>query len=115
VFYVEDESVAVGDHLIVGRGIGYQQRLGAELAASGLDADPGAWYLERFQMVMVWPYDDQCRLIGEDLWEFDDAEHALIKLDPADVLTVAQAAGLLAPLIKPLPRFDESLRPGAGA
>ena len=27
VFYVEDESVAVGDHLIVGRGIGYQQRL----------------------------------------------------------------------------------------
>ena len=28
VFYVEDESVAVGDHLIVARGIGYQQRLG---------------------------------------------------------------------------------------
>ena len=113
VFYVEDESVAVGDHLIVGRGIGYQQRLGAELAASGLDADPGAWYLERFQMVMVWPYDDQCRLIGEDLWEFDDAEHALIKLDPADVLTAAQAGELLAPLIKPLPPFDAGccLRP----
>jgi hypothetical protein len=109
VFYVEDESVAVGDHLIVGRGIGYQQRLGAELAASGLDADPGAWYLERFQMVMVWPYDDQCRLIGEDLWEFDDAEHALIKLDPADVLTAAQAGDLLAPLIKPLPPFDARL------
>jgi hypothetical protein len=39
VFYVEDESVAVGDHQIVGRGIGYQQRLGSELAASGVDAD----------------------------------------------------------------------------
>jgi hypothetical protein len=109
VFYVEDESVAVGDHLLVGRGIGYQQRQGAELAASGVDADPSAMYLERFQMVMVWPYDDQCRLIGEDLWEFDDAERALIKLDPADVLTVAQAAELLAPLIKPLPPFDAQL------
>jgi len=38
VFYVEDETVAVGDHLIVGRGISYQQRLGSELAASGADA-----------------------------------------------------------------------------
>jgi len=109
VFYVEDESVAVGDHLIVGRGIGYQQRLGSELAAADADAD--AMYLERLQMVMVWPYDDQCRLIGEDLWEFDDAERALIRLAPADVLTARQAAGLLAPLIKPLPPFDPSFLP----
>ena len=58
---------------------------------------------------------DHCRLIGEDLWEFDDAERELIKLDPADVLTVAQAAELLAPLIKPLPPFDAALLPGAGA
>jgi len=112
VFYVEDESVAVGDHLIVGRGIGYQQRLGSELAESGAGVDVDAMYLERFQMVMVWPYDDQCRLIGEDLWEFDDAEHALIKLDPADVLTAKQAGELLEPLIKPLPPFDASLLPG---
>ena len=29
------------------------------------------------------------------------------KLDPADVLTTAQAAAALAPLIKPLPNYDE--------
>jgi hypothetical protein len=63
-------------------------------------------------MVMVWPYDDQCRLIGEGLWEFDDAGHALIKLDPADVLTAKQAGELLAPLIKPLPPFDASFLTG---
>ena len=40
VFYVEDESVAVGDHLVVGRGIGYQQPLGAELAAAGARRRP---------------------------------------------------------------------------
>lgn len=111
VFYVEDESVAVGDHLIVGRGIGYQQTLGSELVAAGIDADPGAMYLTRSQICMVWPYDDQCRLVGEDVWEFDDAERAYIKLDPADVLTAAQAGKLLDPFIKPLPAFDDSLLP----
>ncbi len=39
VFYVEDEDVAVGDHLVIGRGIGYQQTLGSELAAAGIEAD----------------------------------------------------------------------------
>ena len=111
VFYVEDERVAVGDHLVVGRGIGYQQTLGSELAAAGVDADEGAMYLTRSQICMVWNYDDRCRLVGEDVWEFDDAEHAYIKLDPADVLTAEQAGKLPDPFIEPLPPFDESLLP----
>lgn len=111
VFYVEDESVAVGDHLVVGRGIGYQQTLGSELAAAGVDADPEATYLTRSQICMVWPYDDRCRLVGEDVWEFDDAERAYIELDPNDVLTSEQAGQLLDPFIKPLPPFDVSLLP----
>src|SRR6204780_938936 len=97
VFYVEDESVAVGDHLIVGRGIGYQQRLGSELAASGAGVDIDAMYLERFQLVMVWPYDDQFRLIGEDLWELDQFEGALVKLEADNGLTAAQAVQLAVP------------------
>ncbi|GAC1374919.1 MAG: hypothetical protein NVS3B21_18450 [Acidimicrobiales bacterium] len=111
VFYVEDESVAVGDHLIVGRGIGYQQTLGSELAAAGVDADPNSMYLTRSQICMVWPYDDRCRLLGEDVWEFDDEHRAYIKLDPADVLTAEQAGKLLDPFIKALPRFDDTLLP----
>ncbi len=107
VFYVEDEIVSVGDHLIVGRGIGYQQTLG--------DADADAMYLMRSQIAMIWPYDDQCRLIGEDVWEFDDAGRDLIKLDPADVLTAQQAGELLAPLIEELPAFDDSLLPSTAA
>jgi len=66
-------------------------------------------YLERSQIAMIWPYNDQCRLIGEDVWEFDDSEHALIKLDPADILTAEQAGKLLEPQIKPLPPFDAGL------
>jgi hypothetical protein len=111
VFYVEDELVAVGDHMIVGRGTSYQQTLGSELAAAGLDADEDAMYLTRSQIAMIWPYDDRCRLLGEDVWEFDDARRDLVKLDPADVLTAAQAGELLEPLIKPLPPFEDSLLP----
>jgi acetyltransferase-like isoleucine patch superfamily enzyme len=111
VFYVEDESVAVGDHMIVGRGISYQQTLGAELAATGIDADPAAMYLTKSQICMVWTYDDRCRLIGEDVWEFDDNERTHIELDPADVLTARAAGELLDPFIEPLPPFDDSLLP----
>ena len=111
VFYVEDEDVAVGDHMVIGRGIGYQQTLGSELAAAGLDVDPEAMYLKKSQIMMLWPYDDHCRLLGEDVWEFDTAKAGLYKLDPADVLTAHQAGKLLAPFIKPLPAFDDSLLP----
>ena len=111
VFYVEDELVAVGDHLIVGRGTAYQQTLGSELAAAGVDADPDAMYLSKSRIAMIWPYDDQCRLLGEDVWEFE-AGREYIKLDPADVLTAKQAGELLAPFIQPLPPFDDSLLPG---
>ncbi len=110
VFYVEDELVSVGDHMIVGRGTGYQQTLGSELAAEGVDADPAAMYLARSRIAMIWPYDDQCRLLGEDVWEFE-GPRTFIKLDPADVLTAKQAGELLAPYIKPLPLFDDSLLP----
>ncbi len=111
VFYVEDETVAVGDHLIVGRGIGYQQTLGSELAAAGEDADPEAMYLVKSAITMIWPYDDQCRLLGEDIWEWDPSARRIFKLDPADILTAKQAGELLDPYIKPLPPFDDSLLP----
>ena len=52
-----------------------------------------------------------CRLIGEDVWEFDDAKRAHFRLDPADVLTAEQAGTLLDPFIKPLAPFNDSLLP----
>ncbi|MGI8491823.1 MAG: hypothetical protein ACR2NJ_03550 [Acidimicrobiales bacterium] len=62
-------------------------------------------------IMMLWPYDDQCRLLGEDVWEFDTAESGLFKLDPADVLTAEQAGQLLDPFIQPLPAFDDAMLP----
>lgn len=112
IFYNESETVAVGDFIVVSTMIGYQQTLGSALVAAGIDADTDATYLLRGRVAMLWPYDERCRLIGENVWEYDDSEHALIKLDPSEILTTQQAAELLEPQIKPLPPFNDSLLPG---
>ncbi len=109
VFYTGDEIVAVGDHMIASRGILYQQTLGSALVQAGVAADEHAMYLNKSEIAMIWPYDERGRLIGEDVWEYDDVHRELIELDPADVLAAGQAGELLEPLIKPLPAFDESL------
>jgi hypothetical protein len=109
IFYNESETVAVGDWMVVSTMVGYQQTLGSALVAAGVDADEKAMYLVRGRVAMIWPYDERCRLIGENVWEYDPSEHDLIRLDPDDVLTTERAAELLDPLIKPLPPLDASL------
>jgi hypothetical protein len=109
IFYNENETVAVGDRMVVSTMTGYQQTLGSALAAGGIDAEQDAMYLVRGRVVMFWPYDERGRLVGENVWEYDQSEHEVIKLDPADVLTVERARELLDPLIDPLPDFDDSM------
>jgi hypothetical protein len=113
IFYNENETIAVGDRLITSTMVGYQQTLGSALVAGGVEADADAMYLVRGHVAMIWTYDERCRLIGENVWEYDPSEHELIELDPADVLSTERAAELLEPLIKPLPPFDDSLLPAA--
>lgn len=107
IFYAEDETLAVGDTMVTSRAIIYQQALGSALVRLGIDADENAMYLTKSNIAMIWPYDERGRMIGEDVWEYDDSDRDFIKLDPADVLTAEQAAKLLDPLIKPLPPFSE--------
>jgi hypothetical protein len=110
VFYTEDEQLAVGDHLISSNVIGYQQHPAVALAALGRHVDDlGAHYLYRSRQLMLWTYDDRCRLVGENVWEVDPSSAQVIKLDEADVLTVAAARERLDPLIAPLPPFDEAV------
>jgi hypothetical protein len=109
VFYAKNEMLAVADHMVVSRAIVYQQTLGSELAERGVDADSGAMYLTKANIAMIWPYDDRGRMMGEDVWEYDDTDRGLIRLEPEDVLTTEQAAELLRPLIKPLPPFPQPI------
>ena len=130
IFFVEHEEVAVADHYIASVTTSYQQVSGKglkqskmlshlpsavshkivekALAAKGHKANEDDVYLYKtIGQQMIWPYDDRGRLIGEDVWEPDPDKAELFKLDPAEVLTTEQSAKLLAPLIQPLPSFDE--------
>jgi hypothetical protein len=130
IFFVESEEVAVADHFICSVATSYQQVSGRALkgakllsylpgkishkivekglAAKDFKTDDNDMYLYKTPGIqMVWPYDDRGRLIGEDVWEPEPSKAELFKLDPADVLTTEESAKLLAPLIKPLPSFDE--------
>jgi hypothetical protein len=106
IFYAEDEKLAVSDTMVVSTSTLYQQTPGSVLAADGAPVDPGAMYLMKTVEHMIWPYDDKGRLIGEDVWEFDESFREIIPLDPSEVLTVEQSGKLLAPLIKPLPAYN---------
>ncbi|WP_435242085.1 hypothetical protein [Streptomyces cucumeris] len=103
IFYAENEKLAVGDNVICSTAVLYQQTPGAVLAAGGAPVDPDATYLVKNLEHMIWPYDDEGRLRGEDVWEVDESTREIIPLDPSEVLTSSQSAELLAPLIKPLP------------
>ncbi len=92
--------------MIVSTSTLYQQTLGSVLAADGAPVDPDAMYLVKSAEHMIWPYDDRGRLVGEDVWEFDETVREIIPLDPTEVLTVEQARKLLDPLIKPLPSYN---------
>lgn len=103
VFYATDERLAVGDNMIVSTATIHQQTPGRLLVEAGAPVDPDAHYLVANVEHMIWPYDDEGRLIGEDVWEIDESQRQVIPLDPTEVLTVERAAKLLDPLIKPLP------------
>jgi hypothetical protein len=91
--------------MIVSSATLYQQTPGSMLAAEGAPVDPDATYLMKAVQHMIWSY-DKGRLVGEDVWEYDESSREIIELDPSDVLTVEQSGKLLDPLIKPLPEHN---------
>jgi hypothetical protein len=103
IFYSDNEKLAVSDTMIVTTSTRYRQTPGSILAAGGAPVDPDAFYLVKTAEHMIWRYDDRGRLVGEDVWEYDESVREIIALDPAMVLTAEQSGRLLAPLIKPLP------------
>jgi hypothetical protein len=103
VFYTDDEKLAVGDNMICSTATIYQQTPGTVLAEAGAPVDPAAHYLVANVEHMIWPYDDEGRLVGEDVWEIDESARQVIPLDPTEVLDVEMTSKLLDPFILPLP------------
>ncbi len=60
--------------------------------------DPDAHYQLTHYVASFWPYDEDCRLIGEHIYE-DAASRTIHRLEPHQVVTPAQAAQILTPLL----------------
>jgi hypothetical protein len=71
-------------------------------AARGLEVDDlDAHYCMTEMVSMVWPYDDDAKLIGENVLE-DPGTRQVWKLDPAEVMTNEEALAILAPMLDEL-------------
>ncbi len=137
VFYVENETLAVADSFVSSVALGYHQISGRSLLETKItsylpqfasrhllnialnvrrrSSDPGSMYLYKNTFYMIWQYDDLGRLIGESVWEPEPRDAEIVKLEPEEVVTVAQARHMLAPLIRPLPPFEAYVRGSATA
>jgi hypothetical protein len=103
VMWVAEQDIAVSDTGFSGEVVFNQFLPGAMLGESVFSAisagdDPDDMYLLRRTLAFVWPYDERGRLIGEHVYE-DTASREIVKPDPADVISAARAAELLAPEI----------------
>ncbi|MET4538386.1 hypothetical protein ABIE37_000141 [Arthrobacter bambusae] len=64
--------------------------------------DQNATYLVTQTLGMAWPYDEDCRLVGEHAWE-DAASRTVVKVDPEDIITPQDFRRILAPFISKPP------------
>lgn len=97
-----DEQFMVSDWGLAAYGLWGFQLPGAMAAARGLDVDdPDAHYYMTEMVSMVWPYNDDAKLIGENILE-DPGTRRFWKLDPAEVMTNEEAQAILAPMLEEL-------------
>jgi len=57
-----------------------------------------AYYLMTHRVANVWPYDENAKLIGENVY-VDRASRQIYELDRADIVTPEQAREILAPML----------------
>jgi hypothetical protein len=99
VFGPIDEHVLVSDWGLAIESLFGNYVLGHVLAEQGEDIDdPDAYYQLTHYMASFWPYSEDCRLIGEHIYE-DAGSRTIHKLEPHQVVTPAQAAALLNPML----------------
>jgi len=94
------ENIAVADWGLAIESFFGNHVPGRVLRDQGEDIDdPDGHYQLTHYMASFWPYDADCRLIGEHIYE-DTGSRRIEKMDAADVITPQRARELLAPLLE---------------
>lgn len=103
VLWPTDQKVAVSDWGFAAEATFLHFVPGKLLAAAGEQIDdPDATYLVKHLLAMFWPYAEDGRLIGEHVYE-DGTSREIMKPDPEDVITPADARSLLEPVLENAP------------
>ena len=94
------EEIMVSDWGFSAYGVWGHQIPGAIAAQQGIEVDdPDAFYYLTHIFTMVWIYDEDVRLVSENVFE-DLGSRQSWKLDPSEVMTVEEAYGLLVPQLE---------------
>jgi hypothetical protein len=101
VFSTTEERIAVADWGLATESRYAQVFLGHALLARGESVDDAdAYYLAALWVANIWRYDENAKLIGENVYADPGSMRVLKKLDPADLITPQRAAELVAPLLE---------------
>ncbi|MFG1667730.1 hypothetical protein [Streptomyces sp. Y7] len=103
VIVVTDEKIAVADWGFASEATFNSYMRGSE-APEQFDADPDKLYIHRTHVAMIWPYDEQGRMIGEHVYQHEDFSR-LIEVPEEEYITLDEAREKLLPLLKPLPEL----------
>ena len=68
VFESVKDRIIVDDHTVVTQGTIHSLQWGGDLVARGAQADPDATYLMTSRYLVVWPFDEDQKIIGEESW-----------------------------------------------
>ncbi|MQA13856.1 MAG: hypothetical protein GEV09_06660 [Pseudonocardiaceae bacterium] len=95
VVWLEDEQLFVNDYGLASFSTFGQFIAGKDAAAAGYEVDdPEATYMLSCPLAMIWPYDENAKLIGEEVYEL--APLQLSKPAPEDVFSFEERAEVLA-------------------
>lgn len=92
VWMLQAQQTAVADWGLAAQIYNTQMMKGSEILAAGMDIgieidDPEAVYvMEDIKIGMFWPYDEQARLLGEDVYQLEPPKR-VAKCDPENVTT----------------------------
>ena len=108
---VEDERLMVSDWGFASEAVFNSYYRGRTLLEVGVPVDdPDGFFILRQKYVMLWPYDERGRMIGEQVYE-NKAFFELIPIPEADFLTIEDAKARLLPMLRPLPVFEPAAVP----
>ena len=90
VLWHSDDYLAVGDWGVCDEITFHQLARGADLKAVGYEVeDDDQLYHVSSRQAFIWPYDNEARLIGENLYE-DKTSLAIEEVDPDEAITPAR-------------------------